>query len=74
MPPTCTKLADSMTISNIYDVCTNCTDVWFGVPFFLFLEFAPITVLYLIILMFQVRLTSAPMTCFIMYAQFIVTS
>ena len=51
--------------------CVNCTDAWYGVPLFLFLEFVPITLLYLIILVFQISVTSAPMPCFIMYAQFI---
>ena len=49
--------------------CTNCTDAWYGVPLFLILNFAPITVLYLLILVFQISITSAPMPCFIMYAQ-----
>ena len=55
-------------------VCARCTDAWYGVPLFLFLQFVPITVFYLIILVFQISLTSAPMTCFVMYAQFIVMS
>ena len=49
--------------------CVNCTDAWYGVPLFLFLEFVPITVFYLIILVFQISIISAPMPCFIMYAQ-----
>ena len=52
--------------------CANCTDAWYRLPLFLFLEFIPITVFYLIILVFQIRVTSAPMPCFIMYAQFVV--
>ena len=52
--------------------CVNCSDTWYGVPLFLLLEFGPITVLYLIILVLQISVTSAPMPCFIMYAQLIV--
>ena len=52
--------------------CANCTDNWYGVPLFLFLEFVPITVFYIICLAFQICITSAPMPCFIMYAQIIV--
>ena len=51
--------------------CANCTDAWYGVPLFLFLEFVPITVSYLIILVFRISITSAPMPCFVMYAQLI---
>ena len=54
--------------------CANCTDAWYGVPLFLVVEFVPITVFYLIILVFQISVTSAPMPCFIMYAQWIVVS
>ena len=46
----------------------------FGVPLFLFLEYVPITVFYLIILVFQISMTSAPMPCFIMYAQWIIAA
>ena len=54
--------------------CVNCTGAWYGVPLFLALEFAPLTVLYLIILVFQVSVSSAPMQCFIFYAQWIVVA
>ena len=36
------------------------------------LDFVSLTVFYLLILVFEVRLTSAPMTCFIMYCQLVV--
>ena len=52
--------------------CVNCNSVWYGVLLYLVLEVVPMTILYLVILILQVRLTSAPMTSFIMYAQFIV--
>ena len=52
-------------------ICSNCTNVWYGVPLYLIVELVPITVLYLIILAFQINLTSAPMTCFILYSHII---
>ena len=54
--------------------CANCTDALYGVPLFLFLKFVPITVFYIICLAFQISVTSAPMPCFIMYAQIIVVT
>ena len=54
--------------------CIRCSSVWYGILLYTVLELVPMTVLYLIILIFQVRLTSAPMTSFTMYAQFIVTA
>ena len=54
--------------------CVNCTNTWYGVPLFLFLEFVPITVFYLIVLVFQISVTSAPMPCFIISSQFIIAT
>ena len=52
--------------------CINCTQSDYGVPLFLFITFAPITAFYFIVLVFQIKILSAPMPCFIMYAQFVV--
>ena len=52
--------------------CYSCKDTWYNVLLYLSLSFIPPTVFYLLILVFQVRLTSAPMTCFIMYSQLMV--
>ena len=49
--------------------CSNCTDVWYGVPLFLLLEFVPSTIFYLIVLSFGLSVTSAPMTSFVFYSQ-----
>ena len=54
-------------------VCSNCTGVWYGVPLYLFLEFVPITVFYIIILLFRVNMTSAPMVAYVFLSQIIVT-
>ena len=53
--------------------CSNCTDSgWYGILLYMFLEIVPVTVFYfVVILIFQINITSAPMTCYIMYSQFI---
>ena len=67
----CSECADGFgpSVTSFGHRCVNCTDAWYRVPLFLILEFIPITVLYLIILIFQISITSAPMPCFTMYAQ-----
>ena len=68
----CSECADGfgLSVTSLGFRCVNCSDTaWYGVPFFLLLKFAPITALYFIILMFQIRITSAPMPCFIMCTQ-----
>ena len=69
----CSECADGFgpSVTSFGYRCVNCTDVWYGVPLFLILEFIPVTVLYLLILIFQISIISAPMPCFIMYAQLI---
>ena len=54
--------------------CHSCKDTWlpYKILLYLSLSIIPLTVFYLLILVFQVRLTSAPITCFIMYSQLIV--
>ena len=71
----CSECADGFgpSVTSFGYRCVNCTDTWYRVLIFLFIKFAPITVLYLIILIFQISITSAPMPCFILYAQFIIT-
>ena len=51
--------------------CSNCTDTWYGIPLYLAVEFIPITLFYLVILIFKIHLTSAPMIFFILYHQLI---
>ena len=49
--------------------CVKCKDSWYGVPLFLFIKLFPITILYLVILVLQIRVTSPPTPCLIMFAQ-----
>ena len=49
--------------------CSKCTGGWYKIPLYLFLEFVPITVFYLIILIFKINVTSAPMVAYIVMCQ-----
>ena len=55
-----------------YFECIKCADAWYGVPLFLILEMFPLTVLYLLILLFQINITSGSITCFIFCSQLVV--
>lgn len=47
--------------------CSNCTEVTYGIPLLILIEIGPLTLFYLIVLFFRLHMTSAPMTCFILY-------
>ena len=49
--------------------CYNCTGSLYGVSLYILVEFIPITLFYILVLILQFKLTSAPMTCWIMYSQ-----
>ena len=71
----CSKCMDGFApsfTSNIRYQCVNCTNAWYGVPLFLIVELVPVTVLYLFMLVFQINLTSAPMTSFLLFSQLMV--
>jgi hypothetical protein len=51
--------------------CSNCADAWYGIPLYLAVELIPITLFYLIILIFKVNLISPPMSLFILWNQLI---
>ena len=57
-----------------YFECAKCSGNWHGISLYLFLELFPITAFYIVILIFQVKITSAPMTCFILYSQLVVVA
>ena len=67
----CSECADGYgpSVTSYWHRCVNCADAWYGVPLFLLVEFVPITIFYLLVVIFQIRLTSTPMPCFIMLAQ-----
>lgn len=70
----CSKCKEGYAIAiNSYNYkCVECSEEWYGILYYLLVQFVPITVLYIVILVFRVSMTSAPMTCFIMYSQLIV--
>ena len=74
----CSECADGYApaVTSVgFDIqCSNCTGVWYGIPLYLFMEFVPVTIFYIIILVFQINITSAPMTCYIMYSQLVALS
>ena len=45
--------------------CSNCTNIWYGVLLYLTVELLPATIFYLFILLFDIHLTTAPITYFI---------
>ena len=59
-------------VTSIGYQCSDCSSAWYGIPLYLFLEFVPITVFYLVILIFRISVTSSPMTSFVMYSQLLV--
>ena len=61
----------SVSMTSLGSKCSNCTDAWYGIPLYLVTELVPVTVFYLLILVFQIHLTSAPMTSFIFYSQLV---
>ena len=62
----------SLSVIEDANYCFRCTDNWRGVMIYIILVFIPVTLFYLTILVFQIRMTSAPMPCFIMYSQLVV--
>ena len=59
------------SVTSLWCKCSNCTDAWYGIPLYLAVELIPITLFYMIILIFKIHLTSAPMVLFIIYHQLI---
>ena len=50
--------------------CSDCDGVWYGIPLYLVVEFIPITIFYILILVYRWNVTTAPMTSYIMFSQF----
>ena len=47
--------------------CSKC--MWYGVPLYLFLEYVPVTMFYLVILLLRLNVTTAPLTSYIIVSQ-----
>ena len=59
----------AIAINSFNYKCIECSEEWYGILYYIPMQFIPITVFYIILLVFRVNVTSAPMTCFIMYSQ-----
>lgn len=49
--------------------CSECKSEWQGIVLYLLFELVPITVFYVLILIFRINLVSAPFICLMMYSQ-----
>ena len=58
-------------ITSVSYQCSNCTNAWYGMSMFLIVEFVPVTLFYMIILIFKIHLTSAPTMLYIFYSHLI---
>ena len=54
--------------------CANCTGNSYGWMLYIASEFVPATVFYFAVLTLRIRITSAPMNCFVMFSQLVVIS
>ena len=72
----CSECVDGFgySVTSAEHTCSNCTNAWYGIPLYLFLEFVPITIFYFIILFFRINITTAPMVAFVFYSQIGVSS
>ena len=68
--PLCSDCEEGYGLTLSY-TCSNCSGIWYGIPLYLVVELVPVTILYFALLAFQINLTSAPITCFILYSQII---
>ena len=64
----------SMISAYIGNICCDCrkSSSWYGITLYLVLEFVPLTIFFLFIFVFRIRVTSAPVVCFIMYSQLVI--
>ena len=67
----CSECIDGFApaITSLGYQCSNCTDAWYGIPLFLFLEFVPITIFYFIIVAYGFSVTSPPMSSYVLFCQ-----
>ena len=70
----CSECIDGFapSVTSVGYICSNCTGAWYGVPLYLLLEFVPITLFYLLVLVCQISVTSSPLTYCVMYSQLVV--
>ena len=59
------------SVTSLGHRCSKCT--WYGIPLYLFFEFVPVTIFYVAVIVFQISLTSAPFTAFVLGGQFAIS-
>ena len=59
------------TVLQVGFTCAKCE--WYGIPLYILLEFGPLTLIFIVLLVFPINITSAPMSCFVMYCQLVST-
>ena len=52
--------------------CANCSEISYGWMLYILVEFVPTTIFYFAVLTLRIRITSAPMNCFVMFGQLVV--
>jgi len=60
------------SVVSIGYACANCTENNYGWMLYILSEFFPATLFYFVVLTLRVRITSAPMNCFVMFSQLLV--
>ena len=54
--------------------CAECSHLWRGWLLYIFFQFVPITIFYLIIFTLQISIATTTMNCFVFYSQMVVAS
>ena len=52
--------------------CAICSEISYGWMLYILVEFVPATIFYFAVLTLRIRITSAPMNCFVMFGQLVV--
>ena len=60
------------SVTSLKFQCSTCSSVWYGVLIYLLIEIVPVTIFYVIVLLFQLNLTTAPMIGFIFNCNYII--
>ena len=60
------------SIISIGYACANCTESSYGWLLYILSELVPATAFFFVVLTLRIRITSAPMNCFVMFSQFVV--
>ena len=60
------------SVTSVKYQCSTCSSVWYGVLIYLLVEIVPVSTFFIIILLFQLNLTTAPMVGFIFNCNYII--